>query len=195
MCAKKTIEHFFEPEASWSDGMNELRRIVRGTGLAEEVKWGHPCYTHQGRNVVMIIPTKGYFGLWFYKGALLKDPKKLLSQADGKTQGLRQMRFTEVATVRKAAAHIKAYVQEAVLLEERGAKVVMKQVTAQDMPAEWRAKTKAVPGLQKAFNALTPGRQRAYMVHFAGAKQASTRIARIEKFVDHILAGKGMDDK
>lgn len=125
----------------------------------------------------------------------MKDPKKLLIQSDTKTQGLRQLRFTDVAAVRKAAPTIKAYVQEAALLEEQGAKVVMKKVGTQDMPVEWRAKAKAVPGLQKAFNALTPGRQRAYMVHFAGAKQASTRIARIEKFVDHILTGKGMDDK
>lgn len=195
MSQAEKADRFFEKDSPWQAGLNELRRIVRATGLAEEVKWGAPCYTHKGRNVVMIIATKGYFGLWFYKGSLLKDAKKLLSQADTKTQGLRQMRFTELPTVRKGEAHIKAYIHEAALLEEQGAKVVMKAVSAADMPAEWKQATKATPGLQKAFSALTPGRQRAYMAHFTNAKQSSTRTARIEKSVDLILAGKGMDGK
>lgn len=194
MSRPASADRFFEKDSPWSDGLKELRRIVAGTGLTEAVKWGHPCYTHQGRNVVMIIATKSYFGLWFYKGSLLKDTKKLLSRADTKTQGLRQMRFTETAAVRKAEAHIKAYVQEAALLEEQGAKVVMKAVTLQDMPAEWRSKAKEVPGLQQAFDALTPGRQRTYAAHFGGAKQSSTRMARIEKHLERILAGKGLDD-
>lgn len=186
-------DRFFEQDGPWQAGLNELRRIVHTTGLNEEVKWGHPCYTHRGGNVVMIIATKGYFGLWFHKGALLADAKKLLSQSDTLTQGLRQMRFTDVAAVRKATADIKAYLHEAALLEEQGVKVIMKAVSAADMPAEWKEATKATPGLQKAFNALTPGRQRAYAAHFGNAKQSTTRASRIARSVDRILAGKGLD--
>ena len=195
MTSAERIEAFFAQDGPWKAGLNALRRIMRARGLTEELKWGHPYYYHRGHKVVMIVATKGYYGLWFDKGSLLKDKARLLVQADAKTQGLRQMRFTDMAGLRKASEDIKAYVQEAVLLEEQGAKVVMKHVTAQDMPVEWRAKTKAVHGLQKAFNALTPGRQRTYLAHFGGAKQASTRIARIDKFTKHILAGKGLDDK
>lgn len=194
MTTDPRADRYFAQGSPWAEGLLELRRLVLATGLHETVKWGAPCYTHHGRNVVMIIATKGYFGLWFSKGSLLKDPGEILHRADPKTQGLRQMRFNDVGSVRKSERLIAAYVHEAILLEELGAKVVMKPVTAKDLPTEWAHFVKTTPGLQKAFDALTPGRKREYLAYFSSAKRAATRQARIAKCMERIMAGKGPDE-
>jgi uncharacterized protein YdeI (YjbR/CyaY-like superfamily) len=173
----------------WRAEIAQLRRILSGFGLREERKWGKPCYTMDGKNVVIIQGFKEYSALGFFQGALLKDPKKLLVQL-GQVQAARVMKFASAQEIATKAATIKAYLREAVTAAKAGRKVETKPRTF-PLPAELQAKFRSDPRFKRAFEALTPGRQRGYLFHFAGAKQSATRTARIEKAMPAIFAGRG----
>ena len=173
----------------WGDEIAELRGILSGLGLKEECKWGKPCYTVGGKNVVIIQGFKEYCALGFFQGALLKDPKKLLVQL-GQVQAGRVMKFTSVKEIVEKAATIKAYVREAVAAEKAGLKVETKP-RGLPVPEELKEKFREDPRFRRAFEALTPGRQRGYLFHFNGAKQSGTRRARIEKAMVGIFEGRG----
>ena len=165
------------------------------SGLTEELKWGHPCYTLKGKNVFLIHGFKDYCALLFMKGALLKDDQGILVQQTKNVQAARQIRFTSVKEIGKLERVVKNYIDEAIEVEKAGLKVEMKKTPAFDMPEEFKDKLQAMPLLKKAFAALTPGRQRGYLLHFASAKQAKTRQARIDKNIHRILEGMGIDDR
>jgi len=189
------VDPYFTKAKKWGEELARLRGIILSCPVAEELKWGKPCYTAEEANVVLLIGFKDYCSLLFPKGALLKDAKKLLTRPSENTQAARQMRFTSMAQLEKQAAAVKAYVKEAIAVEKAGREVTFKKITDHKMPAELEKRLKADAALKKAFAALTPGRQRAYYLHFSGAKQAATREARIEKCVPLILAGKGLNDE
>jgi uncharacterized protein YdeI (YjbR/CyaY-like superfamily) len=180
--------------STWQAELAALRTLVLASGLTEECKWGVPCYTFDKSNVVLIHSFKEYCALLFVKGALLKDAKGILIQQTENVQSARQLRFTDVREITKLKSTIKAYLQEAIAVEKAGLKVVMKPTAEFAMPQEFQAKLDASPALKTAFEALTPGRQRGYLLHFAAAKQAKTREARIEKYIPQILSGKGLMD-
>jgi len=188
------VDSILAASASWSKEMAALREIVLDCGLAEEIKWGQPCYASEGRNIVLIHGFKDYCALLFFKGALLKDPDHLLIQQTENVQAGRQIRFTGTDEITRREALLKAYIDEAIAVEQAGLKVPLKQTTAFAVPEEFRHKLNEIPGLKSAFEALTPGRQRAYLLHFAAPKQAKTRISRIDKSLPRILDGKGLDD-
>jgi len=171
----------------------KLRQIILRCGLTEELKWGKPCYTFQGRNVVIIQAFKGYFALMFCKGALLKDPKSVLKRPGEHTQAGRQMRFADVQGIVEAEPTLKAYIHEAVEAEKNGLEVSFKK-SPEPIPDELQVKLDKLPALRKAFFGLTPGRQRGYILYFSSAKQSKTRESRIEKCTRQILRGKGLDD-
>ncbi len=179
----------------WTSAMKELRRIVLDRGLHEEVKWGFPTYTHRGKNVLMIGAFKANCTLSFFKGSLLKDEMKLLHSAGENSQAVRMFRFTDVLTVVELEAILKAYIDEAIQLERAGAKVEFKKAGEFDVPEEFRQVMDEHPALKAAFQALTPGRQRGYLLHFSQAKQAATRFSRIDKCIPKIMSGKGMQDR
>ena len=179
---------------TWAAELAALRALVLEAGLTEECKWGVPCYTVNGGNVVIIHSFKEYCGLLFFKGALLKDARGILIQQTENVQAARQLRFTDVREVTALKSTIKAYLQEAIAVEKAGLKVSMKPTAEFAMPEEFQTKLDASPALKTAFEALTPGRQRAYLLHFAAAKQSKTREARIEKCTPQILNGKGLLD-
>jgi uncharacterized protein YdeI (YjbR/CyaY-like superfamily) len=178
----------------WREEMEKLRTIVLECGLTEELKWYQPCYTFEGRNVVLIHGFKEYFALLFIKGVLLKDPRKILIQQTENVQAGRQVRFTNLREVVEMAPVLKAYIQEAVEVEKSGLEVKMKKTTEFKVPVELKNKFARTPALKTAFHALTPGRQRAYLLYFAAPKQSKTREARIEKCMPQILKGKGLMD-
>lgn len=179
----------------WREETAALREILLGCGLAEELKWGKPCYVHEGANIVLIQGFKDYCALLFFKGALMKDPDGLLVQLTENTQAARQIRFTDMASVRKRKSAVKAYVREAIGVEEAGLEVEYRKTEDFEVPVELREKWKASPAFKKAFDALTPERQRGYLLHFAAAKQPKTREARIEKCMDRIFEGKGVNER
>ncbi|MBS1582530.1 MAG: YdeI family protein [Bacteroidetes bacterium] len=189
------VDWFFDKPTPWQEAYRQLRTIVLDCGLTEELKWGVPCYTYRKKNVVLIHGFKDYCALLFHKGALLKDDHGLLVQQTANVQSARQMRFTSVREIKELAPIVKAYIHEAVAVEKAGLKVALKGAAEFPLPAEFERKLKAMPALKKAFQALTPGRQRGYLLHFASAKQARTREARIEKHLERILDGKGLDDQ
>lgn len=178
-----------------------MRTIARDCGLTEELKWGSPCYTFRTgegkpeRNVVLLHVFKEYCAMLFFKGALLKDPKKILIQQTENVQAARQARFTKESDIPKQAKILKAYVYEAMEVEEAGKKVTMKPVQQFAMPDELKKQLDKNKALKKAFEALTPGQQRGYLLFFSAPKQSQTREARIEKYRDHILGGKGLNDE
>lgn len=188
------VDFFFTKAKKWQEELEHLRTIALECGLKEELKWGCPCYTHDKTNIVLIHAFKGYCALLFFKGALLKDSKKILIQQTENVQAGRQLRFSSVKEITKLSRTIKTYIQEAVEVEKAGLKVPMKKTKDYDVPEEFEAKLKAMPELKKAFKALTPGRQRGYLFHFSQAKQSKTREARIEKYIPKIMEGKGFDD-
>lgn len=173
--------------------MAKLRSILLKTQLEESMKWRMPCYTFEGHNVVIVQPFKSYLGLMFFKGALLKDKRKILIKNGPNSQASKRVEFHSVADVTKNAGAIAAYVKEAIALEKAGKKVEFKKQPAA-VPPELKQMFSKKPKLKTAFQSLTPGRQRAYLLFFGGAKQAATRQSRIEKYVPRILAGKGMMD-
>ncbi|QJD93770.1 hypothetical protein HH213_28975 [Duganella dendranthematis] len=178
----------------WQAEFAALRAIVSACGLDETVKWGQPCFTLDGHNVVLIHGFKEYCALLFFKGALMKDPKNILIQQTENVQAARQIRFTTLVDITRQEKTLKDYIKDAIATEKSGAKVEMKQTAEFSFPEELEHKMDELPALRTAFEALTPGRQRAYLLHFSSAKQASTRISRIEKSVQRILDGKGMND-
>lgn len=178
----------------WQAEIDALRRIALDCGLEEETKWGKPCFTLEKKNVVLIIPFKESCALSFFKGALLKDPQRLLLKIGQNSQAGRWIKFTskkEIAALRPA---LKRYIAGAIEVEKAGRKVPMKKVADYPLPAELKATLKATPGLQAAFGALTPGRRKSFIIHVAGAKQSGTRLARAEKCVPKILAGRGFNE-
>ena len=187
-------DFFFNQEKCWQQEVEKLRLICLDTGLTEEVKWGCPCYTHEGKNIVLIHTFKEYCALLFFKGALLQDPEGILIQQTENVQAARQIRFTGLHEIIDRQATIKAYIFEEIEVERKGLRVEMKKTADFAMPEEFQYRLDHFPALKTAFEALTPGRQRAYLMHFAQAKQTKTREARIEKYIPKILEGKGLDD-
>ena len=181
-------------ERRWSAEYAALRRLCLASGLNEELKWGQACYDLSGSNVVLIHGFKDYCALLFMKGALLKDPTRILIQQTKNVQAARQLRFASLADINKRKAAIKAYIREAIAVEKSGAKVQMKSAAQFDVPEEFQKRLDDDPKLAEAFRALTPGRQKGYLLHFAGAKQSTTRAARVEKHTARILNGLGLDD-
>jgi len=171
-----------------------LQQIAQSCGLTEEIKWGKPCYTLGGKNIVLIQRFNDYIALMFFKGALMKDPEKLLFRIGEHMQVPRQLRFANLAEVARLKPTIKAYIHEAIDLERAGAKVQLKRVADYKIPEELQTKLNADPALKRAFAALTPGRQKAYIFQIGAAKQSTTRASRVEKFTPQILAGKGLND-
>ena len=188
------IEAFLREEAKWREPLERLRAIALDCDLTEEVKWGKLCYSHAGGNIVILQGFKDYCALLFFKGALLKDPRGILIQQTVNVQSGRQLRFTRAREVVELAPVIKAYIEEAVAVEKAGLKVKVKQTSDFPVPEELRQALAADPALKTAFEALTPGRQRAYLFHFAAAKQSKTRAARVAKCRPQILRGKGLND-
>jgi len=181
-------------KAKWREELEKLRAIILDCGLTEELKWYQPCYTSEGKNIVLIHGFKEYCALLFMKGALLKDPKGILVQQTENVQSGRQIRFTSLQEILKMEATLKAYIMEAVEVEKSGVEVKMKKTSEFKMPVEFKNKLDQDAALKKAFKALTPGRQRGYLLYFAGAKQSETRTARVEKCRQRILDGKGLQD-
>ena len=188
------VDFFFEKPNKWKEEFERLREIILACGLAEELKWGCPCYTAGNANVVLIHGFKHYCALLFMKGALLKGGKDILVQQTANVQAARQIRFTSVHEITRVKAVIEACVKEAVAIEKAGLKVTLKETAAFNMPAEFREVMDDLPELKKAFYALTPGRQRGYLLHFSSPKQAATREARIAKCIQPILEGRGLND-
>lgn len=187
------VDASIREEPKWRKEFERLRKISLRCGLTEELKWGKPCYTFEGSNVVLIQGFKEYCALMFCKGALLKDPKAILSRIGQHTQGARQARFTGLEGIVASEPTLEAYIHEAVAAEKAGLKVVYNQ-NPLPLPAELKEKLAAAPALKAAFYALTPGRQKGYIFFFSGAKQSQTREARIEKCRRRILEGKGLND-
>ena len=187
-------DFFFDKAEKWQKDVERLRTLVLDCGLTEEVKWGCPCYTWQESNIVLIHTFKEYCALLFFKGALLNDPEGKLIQQTKNVQAARQMRFTSLKEIVQSETTIKAYIYEAIEVEKAGLQVKLKKTAQFDMPEEFQKKLDKNKALKKAFEALTPGRQRAYLLHFAAPKQAKTRESRVEKYIPHILDGKGLND-
>jgi uncharacterized protein YdeI (YjbR/CyaY-like superfamily) len=188
------VDFYFNKARKWQQELEKLRMIVLDCGLDEELKWGVPCYTFQKTNIVLIHVFKEYCALLFFKGALLNDANGILIQQTENVQAARQIRFTNVREIVKMETILKAYIYEAIEVEKAGLKVKFKKATEFTVPAELQTKFKKAPALKTAFKALTPGRQRAYILHFSAAKQSKTREARIEKYAPQILKGKGLND-
>ena len=188
------VDWFFNKAEKWKKEFEQLRMIILDCGLTEEVKWGNPCYTYEGGNVVLMHGFKEYCALLFFKGALLHDAKSILIQQTENVQSARQVRFTNIREVIKMEKTLKAYIYEAIEIEKAGLKVKLKETSDFKVPEEFQKKLNEKPALKKAFEALTPGRQRAYIFYFSQPKQSKTREARIEKSLQQILDGKGLND-
>jgi uncharacterized protein YdeI (YjbR/CyaY-like superfamily) len=188
------VDAYLSRAKKWQEELAALRTIVLDCHLTEELKWGVPCYTLEKNNIVLIHVFKEYCALLFFKGALLKDPKGILIQQTQNTQAARQIRFTNVREIVEMEATVKATIGEAIKVEKAGLKVNFKKTTEFSIPEEFQHKLDEIPALKPAFDALTPGRQRAYILYFSAAKQSKTRESRVEKYVQQILNGKGLDD-
>lgn len=185
---------FYFNKGKWQKELDQLRRIVLDCGLIEELKWGVPCYMFQKSNIVLIHVFKEYCALLFFKGALLNDANGILIQQTENVQAARQIRFTSVQEIVEMEPVLKAYIFEAIEVERAGLKVDFKKTTEFTIPDEFQHKLDSIPALKIAFDALTPGRQRAYMLHFSQPKQSKTRESRVEKCMQQILDGKGLND-
>lgn len=188
------VDAFLDREKHWKQEFEALRTILLDCPLTEELKWGHPCYTFHDKNVVLMHGFKEYCALLFHKGVLLKDPQNILIQQTENVQSARQIRFSNLQDINDIEATIKDYVLEAIEVEESGLEVEFKDTEEFDVPEEFQQKLDEIPELQEAFEALTPGRQRGYLLYFAGAKQSKTRTARVEKYIPKIFDGKGLND-
>jgi uncharacterized protein YdeI (YjbR/CyaY-like superfamily) len=178
----------------WQKVIDDLRRIALDCDLAEELKWGKPCFTFQRRNVAIIIPLKDVCALSFFKGALLKDPKRILQKIGEHTQAGRWVRFTSSTEISALQPTLRKYINEAIRVEKSGRKVPLKKASEYVVPAELQVRLKASPELKAAFEALTPGRRRSYIFHVSGAKQPKTRAARAERCLPMILSGRGFNE-
>jgi uncharacterized protein YdeI (YjbR/CyaY-like superfamily) len=188
------VDLYFRKAKKWQEELEKLRMIILDCQLSEELKWGKPCYSFQKSNIVILLPLKAYCALLFCKGALLKDADGLLIKAGENTQAARQMRFTNVREIVARKGTLKAYINEAIEAEKAGLKVEFKKITEFIVPVELQTKLDEIPALNTAFKALTPGRQRAYLIYVSAAKQSKTRASRVEKCLEQILKGKGMND-
>jgi uncharacterized protein YdeI (YjbR/CyaY-like superfamily) len=188
------VDWFFNKETKWQEAYAELRTLVLDTGLTETLKWGCPCYTNENSNVVLIHGFKDYCALLFMQGALLKDPAGILVQQTENVQATRQIRFKNLESILDSQSTIKAYLEEAIQIDKAGLKVELKKTAEFNLPEEFQQVLDEMPELKTAFEALTPGRQRGYLLHFSAPKQAKTRAARVEKYLQKILDGKGLDD-
>ena len=189
------VDFFFSRAKQWHEEFEKLRTIILDCGLTEELKWGCPCYTFQKRNIVLIHGFKEYCGLLFFKGALLKDSNGILIQQTKTVQAARQIRFTGLREIVKLKPILKAYINEAIEVEKAGLKVNFKKTSEFDVAEEFQNKLDEIPALKTAFDALTPGRQRAYLHYFSQPKQSKTRTGRVEKCMPQILIGKGLNDQ
>ena len=187
-------DFYFIKTKKWKEELEQLRMIVLDCGLNEEVKWGCPCYTLGSNNIVLIHVFKDYCALLFFKGALLKDPENILIQQTEHVQAARQIRFTGAVQIQEMQPVLKAYIQQAIDADKAGLKVELKTTAAFEVAAEFQYKLNTIPALKAAFEALTPGRQKGYLLYFSQAKQSKTREARIEKYMPQIMDGKGLDD-
>jgi len=188
------VDFFFNNPGKWQKEVNKLRTIVLGCQVTEDLKWGCPCYTIEEGNIVLIHVFKEYCAVLFFKGALLKDPKGILIQQTKNVQAARQIRFTNLREIVERGTDVKAYIQEAIEVEKAGLKVKLKKTSEFGLPDEFEGELNKLPALKTAFYALTPGRQRAYLLFFSTPKQSKTREARIEKCKRKILNGKGLTD-
>jgi len=188
------VDFFFTKAKKWEEEFEKLRTIVLGCGLTEELRWGCPCYAFEKRNVVLIHGFKEYCALLFFKGALLKDPNGILIQQTENVQAARQIRFTNVREIVKLKPVLKAYIKEAIEVEKAGLEVNYKKTSEFKTPEELQSRFDEEPAFKKAFYALTPGRQRGYLLYFSAPKQSKTREARVEKWMPQILNGKGLND-
>ena len=188
------VDAYISRTKDWQKELEELRNITLDCGLTEELKWGCPCYTFQKKNVVLIHVFKEYCAFLFFKGALLKDPKGILIQQTENVQVARQIRFTNVREIVKLKPALKTYIFEAIEVEKAGLKAPLKKTAEFNMPEEFQNKLDKKSALKKAFEALTPGRQRAYLLYFSAPKQSKTRESRIEKYTPEILKGRGLND-
>ena len=187
------VDAVLRKESKWREEFEVLRSIILDFGLDESLKWYQPCYTLEGKNVVLIHGFKEYCALLFFKGALLKDPKGILA-TPGQHQAARQIRFTSVQEIGRMKPTLKAYIREAIEAEKAGLKVKLKKTAQFPIPDEFKDKLDEIPALKNAFYALTPGRQRNYLYHFSQPKLSATRAARVEKCMPRILNGKGLND-
>jgi uncharacterized protein YdeI (YjbR/CyaY-like superfamily) len=188
------VDWYFSKAKDWQEEVAKLRTIALESGLTEELKWGVPCYTLDGSNVVLIHVFKKYCALLFHKGVLLKDARSILIQQTKNVQAGRQIRFTDIAEIVEMEPVIKAYIREAIKIEKAGLKVEFKKASEFPMAEEFQDRLDMMPALKRAFYGLTPGRQRGYLLYFSSAKQSKTRSARVEKYIPQILKGKGVDD-
>lgn len=188
------VDWYFSKNENWEKEITKLRTIILSCGLTEELKWGSPCYTHEGNNIVLIHVFKEYCAILFFKGALLSDANGILIQQTKNVQSARQLRFTNSKEITKLEKVIKAYVYEAIEVEKAGLKVKLKKVAEYSVPDEFQKRLDKSKTLKAAFEKLTPGRQRGYLLHFSSAKQSATREARVEKYIPKIMAGKGIED-
>ena len=188
------VDFYFNKAKKWGEEYELLRMLMLDCGLTETLKWGVPCYMFEKSNIVLIHGFKDYCALLFFKGALLKDPKGILIQQTKNVQSARQIRFTNINEIAKMERTLKAYVKEAISIEKAGLKVPLKKTKEFNIPEEFQKKLSKSTTLKKAFYALTPGRQRGYLLHFSSPKLAATKEARIEKSIPQILNGKGLND-
>lgn len=188
------VDRYIKKSKQWQEEIEGLRAVILQTGLEEDFKWGKPCYTYDAGNLAIIQPFKKCLGLMFFKGALLKDQKGILIDNGPHSQAARRLEFTSLQEIAKLKSTIKAYIKEAIEVEKSGQKVELRK-NPEPVPDELKEFFKKKPSLKKAFEALTPGRQRAYILHFSSARQSATRISRIEKYIPRILEGKGMNDR
>jgi uncharacterized protein YdeI (YjbR/CyaY-like superfamily) len=189
------VDAYLRKAKKWQEEMEKLRKIILDCGLTEELKWGKPCYTFEKSNIVIIQGFKEYLALMFFKGALLKDANGILIKPGENTQAGRQIRFTNSQEIVEMEPILKAYIHEAIEVEKAGLKVNFKPTTEFKIPEEFQDKLDEIPALKTAFDALTPGRQRAYILHFSQPKQSKTRKSRVEKYMQQILNGKGLNDR
>jgi uncharacterized protein YdeI (YjbR/CyaY-like superfamily) len=188
------VDGYLRKNEKWQRELQKLRTIILDRQLTEEVKWRVPCFTSEKRNIVFLGAFKESCALSFVKGALLRDSKGILEKPGENTQSSRRIRFTNVREIVAVEPILKAYIDEAIEVEKAGLKVQLKKITEFDFPEELQMKLDENPALKTAFNALTPGRQRAYILHFSGAKRSKTRESRVEKCMQQILNGKGLAD-
>ena len=190
----KRVDIFLRNAPQWQEEFALLRELALQSGLAEDLKWGHPCYTLDNGNVILIHGFKSYCALAFFKGALMKDPEKILIQQTENVQSARQMRFTSLSEIKKMKKIIKSYIAEAIAIEAAGLKVEFKKSSELIVPIVIEKELKMIPGLATAFKNLTPGRKRAYVLHFSSAKQAKTMAARVKRCAPMIIKGKGLNE-
>jgi len=188
------VDWYFDKNTKWQKEIEKMRVIALDCGLTEELKWGCPCYQYENTNVVLIHVFKEYCAFLLFKGALLNDPEGILVQQTENVQSARQIRFTNLKEIQKLERIIKSYIYEAIEVERAGLKVKLKRTKEFTMPEEFKNKLDKSAALKKAFESLTPGRQRGYLLYFSSAKQAKTREERVKKYTKQILAGKGLED-